>query len=222
MHKALWVASPRNETVPWKLASSTMFAPKIRISVPRSDIEHSSRHLTRVKMGESIKDYDLLMIKFWMPLSASTLDDDLAPDAEPPADPNAAESKERKSEDKAEDTAEDKKEDKNEGADGKGGDGAKTAAANGTDAGKDAGHSADSASFVYLVARASPKLNLWPHPQFKKNKKKQARIMGQVGLLVHWRVPRACPSLRRCSHVGGCGTLARGGLRKALQWCPWG
>jgi len=198
VHKALWEASPRNETVPWKLASTTMFAPRIRISVPRSDIEHSSRHITRTKMGESVKEYDLLMLKFWVPLSTDAIGLDAEPtaaageDAETDGDPAPAATK-PESDDFGKDEDPKGSETTAESADKKA---AEPTAAKNTpekpqkkrrqrrqkkvveeDEEMEA-HRADSASFVYLTARTSPRLNLWPHPK-AKGKKKLARIMGQ-------------------------------------------
>lgn len=167
-----------------------MFAPKIRISVPRSDIEHSTRQLTKVKMGEAIKEYDLLMIKFWIPLSTddSTEEDTVG--------------------DGGKTTDNDEGDADGEGAEGDAEDEEDTAADNATSAtaGEDTDKSADTASFVYLTARVSPRLNLWPHPKFK-SKKRTKRAMGQVrGLGVRMSV---CVGVGGYVHECGCVLLKK-------------
>ena len=77
--------------MPWALAGLSSFQPKLRINVARRDFEHTGRVIKKTRRGQSVLEYDMLQAKFWLPLEAASLDDDLVePDAAAPPTEEAA------------------------------------------------------------------------------------------------------------------------------------
>jgi len=184
IHKTLWIESGRSSWLPWEIAELTNFKPTLRISVPRSELEHSTRHLTKTSRGNTKVEYDLLLAKFWLPEGSSVpTTEEVATDDTDTADtdaktPDADESKETEADDDDETETKDSKSTEDEAA--KEVDETETETATKADDTADPveEEELDLRSYVTMVVRASPRLNLYPHPK-RKGKKAQARVMGE-------------------------------------------
>jgi len=156
----LWYQEER--VVPWALADLSGFQPTLEITVPRKDFEHTGRTMSKTKRGVEKREFDMLGMKFWLPLTTAEPDLDDEADASP--DPAAAAAAADADAEKKEQVA---------GEDGE--DGGEAAAAAEAEAEPEPEITVASRSFVYMFIRAAPKLNLWPQPKMTKKMSKKER-----------------------------------------------
>lgn len=164
IHMHIWNESGRSEWLPTQIPALSNFAPVMRLKIPREDIDHSTRQLTRTSRGERKVDYDLLVAKFYLPeVQASDLDE------EPVSNPAEEASSET--------TDMEKSDNKDSSTEADGSEDIGTLQANNTTASAiDEDIEVAARSYVQMVIRASPRLKLYPHPKRKKASA-QKRIM---------------------------------------------
>lgn len=118
--------------------------------------------MSKTKRGVEKREFDMLGMKFWLPLTTAEPDLDDEADASP--DPAAAAAAADADAEKKEQVA---------GEDGE--DGGEAAAAAEAEAEPEPEITVASRSFVYMFIRAAPKLNLWPQPKMTKKMSKKER-----------------------------------------------
>lgn len=158
--QALWAESGRGDVVPWNIPALSQFAPTISFAIKRSELEHTGRVIQRTKQGNTVRDYDLLQLKFWLPKVEPLSFDDEGDGTEVATDADAGESS-------------DVEKDKDTGSEPEVADSDAEGTANPAEesvASKAAADvvgddgpdlSAAERSYVFMVARTSPKLGLW-------------------------------------------------------------
>lgn len=182
VHEALWHESGRSSVVPWPLARLSSFPPTLDITVPRRDFDHTGRVQVKTKRGKSTTEYDMLQMKFWLPMPteapfADADENDVEGEAGKPADAStdAEDGQPEKSADEEKTRRAEKEEAASDGEDAKeetsSGEGAQDTVV----APKKRKFDPLTASYVYLFARSSPKLELWPQPNMSAIKTKKER-----------------------------------------------
>jgi len=187
----LWYREER--VVPWGLADLSRFQPTLAVTIPRKDFEHTGRAMSKTKRGVEKREFDMLGIKFWLPLTSSEPDMDVEDEAPPQAAAGETGSSDTDDATTAgtDDATADGADDAADGADDGSGadktDDADADAAADDDEKKEGGEEAAAAaaaepeivvasrSYVYMFVRAAPKLSLWPQPKMTKKMSKKER-----------------------------------------------